>query len=529
MTDLAVTGNRTFATPAAERSLRESFLAMLGVTLVYMLTALNGSAVSTALPKMAADLRGFELYSWPASAYLLTSIVVIPIVGRLGDLHGRKCILLWAIATFATMSAACGAARTMEQLVVARALQGIGGGMIVGVLSACIADLFPEPVDRMRWQLMHSVGFAVAQGIGPWLGGWLTEHASWRWVFMTTVPVAALAWCATWRFFPAVEHHQGAERRMDVPSIALLTMALTSLVLWSGLIESASLTSPTALACLGIVVAAAVLFARRQSRCEAPIVPSEVMSSRGTLQLLLLGMSAGLVLNVLVFATPLLLQAGLQLSADDAGGVMTPLLLCITVASIANARIAMRMDRAEGLMVGGHLLLAAGCALLAIGGAGQTTAYIALSLGICGAAFGFLLPNFTQHILVLTSRQNGGLASALGQASRLLGGLLGASLGWALIAYLFRQSMADTLGAFSVDHNALADLLGSPQVLVEPTELLKLKQAAMQAGADPDGLVALLKAAVTDAVRVSYAVCAGGALACAAISARLPPFYVNRG
>lgn len=508
--------------PAAARSPRDSFLAMLGVTLVYMLTALNGSAVSTALPRMAADLRGFELYSWPASAYLLTSLVVIPVVGRLGDLQGRKRLLLWAVAAFAAMSAACAAAGSMAQLVAARALQGVGGGMIVGVLSACIADLFPEPVDRMRWQLMHSVGFAVAQGLGPWLGGWLTEHASWRWVFLATVPVAVLAWGATWRFFPAVVPHPGAGRRVDVPSVALLFVALASLVLWSGVIEGAGLVSPAAFACLVIVVAASALFVRRQPRCEAPIVPSEVMAVRGTLRLLVLGMLAGLVLNVLVFTTPLLLQAGLQLSADDAGGAMTPLLLCITVASVANARIAMRMDRAEGLMVGGHLLLALGCGLLALG-AEQSVAYLALSLGVCGAAFGFLLPNFTQHLLVLSSRQNAGLASALGQASRLLGGLLGAALGWALVAGLFRHSVADA------GHGALADLLGSPQVLVQPAELLKLRQAATQAGADPEALVALLKAAVIDAIRVSYAVCALLALACAALSARLPPFYVKRG
>lgn len=519
----------TALAPAAKRSLRASFLAMLGVTLVYMLTALNGSAVSTALPKMAAELRGFELYSWPATAYLLTSIVAIPIVGRLGDLYGRKRILLWAVATFASMSAACAAAQTMEQLIAARALQGVGGGMIVGVLPACIADLFPEPVDRMRWQLMHSVGFAVAQGIGPWLGGWLTEQATWRWVFLATAPVALLAWCATRRFFPVVVHHEGTERRIDMASVALLAASLTVLVLWSGVIERVGLASPAALACIGTVAATACLFVSRQRHAEAPIVPAEVMGSRGTLQLLVLGTLAGLVLNMLMFTTPLLLQAGLQLSADEAGAVMTPLLLCITIASVANARLAMRMDRAEGLMVGGHLLLAAGCLLLAMGDAGHSTAYIVLSLGICGAAFGFLLPNFTQHILVLTSRQNGGLASALGQASRLLGGLLGAALGWALMAHLFRSSMADALATGNPGRGALAGLLESPQVLLQPEGLLKLRQAAAQSGADPDALHALLKSAVANAVRVSYAVCAVLAVVSAAISTRLPPFCVNRG
>ena len=527
MTALTSIGE-TGEAPAAKRSTRESFLAMLGVTLVYMLTALNGSAVSTALPRMASELQGFELYSWPATAYLLTSIVAIPIVGRLGDLHGRKHILLWAVATFALTSAACAAAQTMGQLVIGRALQGIGGGMIVGVLSACIADLFPQAVDRMRWQLMHSVGFAVAQGIGPWLGGWFTEHASWRLVFLGTAPVAVLAWCATWRFFPVVVNYGEPERRVDMASVALLTVSLTLLVLWSGVIEGTGLSSPAAMACIGIAAATACLFIRRQRHANAPIVPAEVMGNRGMLQLLVLGTLAGLVLNMLVFTTPLLLQAGLQLSADQAGAVMTPLLLCITIASVANARLAMRMDRAEGLMLGGHLLLAAGCMLLAIGDGGDT-AYIALSLGICGAAFGFLLPNFTQHILVLTSRQNGGLASALGQASRLLGGLLGAALGWALVAHLFRSSMAEALAALDPGRDALIRLLDSPQVLVQPEGLFKLKQVAVQSGANPNGLLVLLKAAVTDAVRVSYAVCAVLAVVCAAISSRLPPFYVNRG
>lgn len=510
--------------PAATRPLRESFLAMLGVTLVYMLTALNGSAVSTALPRMAAELQGFELYSWPATAYLLTGIVTIPIVGRLGDLHGRKRLLLWAVALFALMSAACAAAQTMEQLVIARALQGVGGGMIVGVLSACIADLFPETADRMRWQLMHSVGFAIAQGIGPWLGGWLTEHASWRWVFLSTVPVAVLAGCATWRFFPAFVPHAGAERRVDLASVALLAVSLTGLVLGAGLIERAGTASLAALAC---TVVAAGLFVRRQRHCAAPLVPPEVMNSRGTLQLLVLGTLAGGVLNVLVFTTPLLLQAAMQLSADAAGAVMTPLLLCITVASVANARLAMRMDRAEGLTMGGHLLLALGCLLLAVADAGRSTAYIALSLGVCGAAFGFLLPNFTQHLLVLSSRQNGGLASALGQTSRLLGGLLGAALGWALVAYLFRHSMADAI-ALAPGRQALTALLGSPQVLVQHAELLKFKQFAAQAGTDPEHLEALLRAAVSNAIRVSYAVCAALAMVGAVISRRLPPFWVNR-
>lgn len=472
--------------PLETRGFRASFLAMLGVTLVYMLTALNGSAVSTALPRMAAELQGFTLYSWPASAYLLTSIVAIPVVGRLGDLQGRKRLLLWAIGLFGLTSAGCAAAQSMEQLVIARALQGVGGGMVAGVLSACIADLFPQPVDRMRWQLMHSVGFALAQGAGPWLGGWATEHASWRLVFLANVPLALLAGVTIWRFFPMAVHHDGPARHVDSASVAMLAASLTSLVVWSHLVETAGGSSPQALGCIAVALGAAIGFVRRQPRLAAPVVPPEVVASRGPMLLLLLSVLTGLILSVLSFTTPLLLRASFQMSADRAGAVMTPLLLGITAASVVNARISMRMLRAESLMWGGQLLLTAGCLLLVFVDQGTSAAFIAVGLGVCGAGLGFLLPNFTQHILTLVSPQNGGVASALGQASRLMGGLFGAALGWALVACIFKTRVETALASWPLISD-LAPLLSSPQVLLPAGRSAQAQAGGPGRGCQPRG------------------------------------------
>src|ERR1035437_1078326 len=142
--------------PQSVRSFRASLAAMVGICLAFMLIALNTSVVGTAIPRIVADLRGYDLYQWAASAYLVGNAVMIPITGRLGDLYGRKPFVLTAVAFFALASVACGYAQSMLQLVLARGLQGLAGGMLLGVASACVPDLFPDAAQRVRWQVCAS-------------------------------------------------------------------------------------------------------------------------------------------------------------------------------------------------------------------------------------------------------------------------------------------------------------------------------------------------------------------------------------
>jgi len=172
---------------------RQTLLAMLGMCFVMMLVAIDQTVVGTALPTIVAELRGFELYAWVATSYLLTSVITVPIFGRLGDYYGRKPFVVAAIVLFTLASVLCGAADTMLELVLARALQGIGGGMLVGTAFACIPDLFPDPHVRLRWQVMLSAAFGIANAVGPTLGGALTEHYGWRSVFYVNLPSASWA------------------------------------------------------------------------------------------------------------------------------------------------------------------------------------------------------------------------------------------------------------------------------------------------------------------------------------------------
>jgi len=204
---------------------RESLLAMLGVSFVSMLVALDQTVVGTALPTIVADLKGFELYAWVATSYLLTSVITVPIFGRLGDYYGRKPFVIASIIVFTAASVLCGAANNMLFLVVARGLQGIGGGMLVGTAFACIPDLFPDSVVRLRWQVLMSSAFGIANAVGPSLGGFLTQYYGWRSVFYVNLPVGLLSLFFVWRYLPHLRHvvHEG-KMRLDWPGALLIAL-----------------------------------------------------------------------------------------------------------------------------------------------------------------------------------------------------------------------------------------------------------------------------------------------------------------
>ncbi|AFK63153.1 EmrB/QacA subfamily drug resistance transporter [Advenella kashmirensis WT001] len=150
---------------------RQSLMAVLGICFVGMLVGLDQTIVGTALPTIVAELNGFELYAWVGTSYLLASVITVPICGRLSDYYGRKPFVVASVIIFTIASVLCGMAGSMTQLVLARALQGIGGGMLVGTAFACVPDLFPDAKVRLRWQILLSSSFGIASAVGPSLGG----------------------------------------------------------------------------------------------------------------------------------------------------------------------------------------------------------------------------------------------------------------------------------------------------------------------------------------------------------------------
>ncbi len=179
--------------PSPALPFKAALYAMLGIALVNMLVTLDQTVVSTALPSIVAELHGFEFYAWIASAYLLASVVTVPMFGRLGDYFGRKRFVITAIITFTVASVLCGLAPSMLFLALARGLQGIGGGMMVGTAFASIPDLFPDARRRVQWQIRLAATHGISRPVGPSLGGWMSQHWGWRSTFLINLPVGAAA------------------------------------------------------------------------------------------------------------------------------------------------------------------------------------------------------------------------------------------------------------------------------------------------------------------------------------------------
>ena len=214
------------ASAHAPLSFKQALLAMLGISLVLMLSALDQTVIGNALPSIVAELDGFELYAWVATGYLLASIVTIPIFGRLGDYYGRKPFVLAATLIFTLASLACAVADDMLLLVIGRALQGVGGGMLIGTAFACIPELFPDTRQRLRWQMLLSALFSVVNAIGPGLGGYLTGAYGWRSVFYINLPLGCIALFFAWRYLPHYRPQHRLKISLDWPGALLVALAL---------------------------------------------------------------------------------------------------------------------------------------------------------------------------------------------------------------------------------------------------------------------------------------------------------------
>src|SRR5204862_623251 len=264
------------ATPAAAQRPRIAVV-MTGLMLVLLLASLDQTIVSTALPTIVGDLGGLAHLSWVVTAYLLAVTVVTPLYGKLGDLYGRKLILQIALVVFLTGSALCGLAQGMTELIIFRAIQGLGGGGLMVSAQAAIGDVVP-PSERGKYTGLFGAVFGVSSIAGPLLGGFLTTHLSWRWIFYVNLPVGAFALAVLAATLPATSGR--LRRRIDYAGAALLAGALAAIVLMADLGgTAASFGSPWVCGLLGGSVGLLASFVVVERRSEEPVVPLRLFAN----------------------------------------------------------------------------------------------------------------------------------------------------------------------------------------------------------------------------------------------------------
>lgn len=411
---------------------------MTGLAATVVIAAFDATIVSTTLPRVAQALDGMSLYAWVGTGYLLASAAAILIFGRLGDLFGRKPLMLTSIAIISVGSGLAALSQTMGQLIAFRVLQGIGSGMMTATAFAAPADLFPDPRRRVRWMAMLSASFAAASGIGPMLGGAVTQALGWRAAFVVTPIAGAIALFLLKRHFPDIRPvHDARRRKIDWLGAILLSVAVGAPLAGLGMLVARNNAIPAgwAIALLVAGLACAVLLIPVERRAVTPIFPLHILRPRQAQLLNLAGMMTGAVMFILIFYIPLLLQDVLGYSPSRAGLLMTPMVACMPLGSIVNGRVFPRLSAPQRLMMVGSALLAAGCAMAVTFSSSSPTWWVLLALSLSGFGLGFLLPNFTLFMQMQCGRQDVGVASALIQTTRALGSALGTALVGIAIAH----------------------------------------------------------------------------------------------
>lgn len=330
--------------------------------LAMAVAALEQTVVSTAMPTIVAALKGFEIYPWVFSAYLLSSTVMTPIYGKLADLVGRKRVLLFGLGLFMLGSILSGLARSMPQLIVMRVIQGLGAGAVGPIVLTMIGDLFTLQ-ERARVQGLFSFVWGGSSLVGPALGGVLTDQLSWRWVFFVTVPFGLIAaWILVRHVHETVEHRE--VKPIDWPGATLLAAGSAALLLAALKGESGSLALTVGL--LALAVGLLVAFFRHERGAADPVLPLDLIASPHIAAALAGSFLIGALLFGIDTYVPLFIQGVREGTATRAGRTITPLFLTWSLSVIVAAKIVVRLGFRRTAVVG-SILLSAGALCLALG------------------------------------------------------------------------------------------------------------------------------------------------------------------
>src|SRR6266849_2666859 len=390
---------------------------MLGMALA----ALDTTIVGTALPTIVGKLGGISLYSWVFSAYLLTSTSTVPLYGKLADLYGRKPIFLFGSALFLLGSIFCGAAQSMVQLIVFRAIQGLGAGAVLPIVLTIIGDIF-ELQERAKFQGLFSGVWALSSIIGPALGGVIVDHFSWRWVFYINIPFGLLS-----AFLLIVSLKENVERKKhSIDYLGTLTLTGGIGALLFALLQGGVTWAWTSLPSLGLFALAIVLivlFLLQEARASEPILPLTLFTNR----IITISSIGGVILGVVMFGitsyVPLFVQGVRGGTATSAGVTLGPLLIAWPIASTLSGKIILRYGYRLTAGVGASFATI-GMGMVMLFQMNTGFPFIIAAMAVLGTGLGFMSTSFVIAVQNAVPWNLRGVATALTQFVRTMGGTI---------------------------------------------------------------------------------------------------------
>ncbi|MGE3074130.1 MAG: MDR family MFS transporter [Dehalococcoidia bacterium] len=450
---------------------RQKFLVMNSLMMAMFISALDQSIVATATPHILADLGGFKLLSWVFTIYLLASTVTVPLVGKLSDMFGRKPFLLAGIALFVAASAACGAATSMPMLIVARAVQGIGGGILFGCVFATLGDLF-TPLERAKYMGYFIGSFTLASLIGPTVGGFLTDGPGWRWCFYINLPVGIIASGFIWVNLPYARKG-GKLSRVDFVGSALLSTATICILL--GLVWAQGEFGWASVETIGLFVAGAVLtvaFIIQEAHHPEAIFPLHIFRNRVFVQSNLVAVLQGGGMFGAITYLPTFIQISLGASATASGLVSTPQSLGLLATSIVGGQFVSRTGRFKIQLIIGSCLSLVATVLLQTLDVGTPKWHIAMFMVIFGLGGGLVGPTISVIVQSCVSQSLIGVATSSRQFFMQIGQVMGV----AIFGLIFTTTYASSFSAdISPETAAVLAQAGATEQFNDPTLALDAK------------------------------------------------------
>ncbi|WP_010236918.1 MDR family MFS transporter [Clostridium arbusti] len=405
---------------------KTTVLIMIGVMVSILLASLDGTIVTTAMPKIVSSLQGFDYYTWPMIAYLLCITISMPLFGKLADVYGFKPVYIFGIIVFLLGSALCGISQNMMQLIFFRGFQGMGGAILISNSLAIIGILF-APAERAKYVGIASSAGALASIVGPSLGGFITDNFSWRWVFYVNVPIAIIAFIIIILVLPP--HRAEERKKIDYFGAISLIIALVPMLLaftWAG--KNYDWNSVQIIGMLVFSVLMLIVFAVIETKAEDPIIPMSLFKNFvfniSAIEMFLI---SGILMGGSIFI-PLFAQEVIGSSASKSGAILTPMMLSLIVGAMISGLLVSKTNKYKLQAIIGFVILLIGSVMLLNLGVNTSNSQVIIAMIILGFGVGIGMPIFSVTAQSAFSESKIGVVTSSTQFFKSLGQTIASSV-----------------------------------------------------------------------------------------------------